>query len=70
MGDKIHPTHFQVTKDMPWREKEKQALKLLQQIFIVWNDDNVTIDEFLDEMLEIDDHNQELIQWIRNYDLG
>lgn len=66
MGDKIHPTHFQVP-EMPWREKEKQAILLLQKILGAWMDDSISREHFIHIIMRLEQKNSDLVDWVMKY---
>lgn len=65
MGDKIHPTHFQVP-EMPWKEKEKQAILLLQSIIDDYNKEPVD-ETFLADLALVLYENTDLVDWVMKY---
>lgn len=65
MGDKIHPTHFQVP-EMPWREKERQAILMLKELLIIIEPDSWEEDTTFAVRFYLKDK-QELIDWIMKY---
>lgn len=70
MSDNIHKTHFPVTKEMPWREKEKQAVLLLQKIIEVLNDPTLNHIDTVVECLDIlhgSEESKTLVDWVMKY---
>lgn len=61
MGDSIHKTHFQVP-EMPWREKEKQAILLLQKVIRL--NRTFLCDQDLNHLFS---ENPDLVDWVMKY---
>lgn len=66
MGDKIHPTHFQVP-EMPYKKREKEAVAVLKKIILIFDND---VSYKLTKIAKILDDNIELVEWIKKNELG
>ena len=63
---KIHPTHFQVP-ELPWKEKEKQAILLFQEILYLWGNNKIKTREYINVVAELLQNNKDLVDWIMKY---
>lgn len=64
MGDKIHPTHFQVP-EMPYKRKEQEAVVLLQRLILRLNHDPLR--NVLNNCIDLLDENKDLVEWVMKY---
>ena len=68
MGDKTHPTHFQVTRDMPWKDKERQAILLFCQTLDIFYDMSLSSAKEMEKrLIELFHNNPDVIDFVRNY---
>jgi len=69
MSNKIHPTHFTVPKDMPWREKEKMAIYLYKATLKLFLAEGLIgfDSEIVQLVRDIIKTNPELVDWVMKY---
>lgn len=66
MGDKIHPTHFQITKDMPWREKEKQSILLFHEALNIFYGP-LNWEMNYEQIINLLHNNPKIVDFVRDY---
>ena len=67
MSDDIHKTHFQVP-ELPWKEKEKQAILLFQQTLkIFYGLNSRSWSDIYKIFINLFHDNKDLIDWIMKY---